>query len=46
MVLGCAVASGSRFIATHNARDFEGSQHLGVQAVTPGWYLQHLEAQP
>lgn len=46
MVLECAVASGSRFIVTHNARDFEGSQQLGVQAVTPGWFLQHQEAQP
>jgi putative PIN family toxin of toxin-antitoxin system len=46
MVLECAVASGSRFIVTHNVRDFRRSQELGVQAVSPGRFLQHLEAPP
>ena len=46
MVLECAVASGSRFIVTHNVRDFQRSQELGVQAVTPGRFLQNLKARP
>lgn len=46
MVLECAVASGSRYIVTHNIRDFRGSQDLGVQAIAPGPFLQHLETLP
>ncbi len=46
MVLECAVASGSRFIVTHNVKDFLRSQELGVQAITPGHFLQHLEKLP
>lgn len=46
MVLECAVASGSRFIVTHNLRDFQRSRELGVQAISPGDFLQHLEVQP
>ena len=43
MVLECAVASGSRFIVTHNVNDFRRSMELGVQALTPGRFLQHME---
>lgn len=46
MVLECAVASGSRFIVTHNVKDFRRSQELGVDAITPGHFLQHLESLP
>ncbi len=46
MVLECAVASGSRFIVTHNIKDFRRSQELGVEAITPGHFLQHLETLP
>ena len=46
MVLECAVASGSRFIVTHNVRDFQRSRELGVLAVSPGRFLQLLEAPP
>lgn len=35
MVLECAVASGSRYIVTHNVADFRGVDSLGIQAVTP-----------
>jgi hypothetical protein len=35
MVLECAVASGSRYIVTHNTRDFGRSSELKVQALTP-----------
>jgi putative PIN family toxin of toxin-antitoxin system len=43
MVLECAIASGSRYIVTHNVRDFLRSAELGVIAVTPGHFLHHLE---
>lgn len=42
MVLECAVASGSRFIVTHNIRDFRGAQAFKVQPVTPGDFLRFL----
>lgn len=35
MVLECAVASGSRFIVTHNVRDFARAESLQVRAITP-----------
>jgi len=40
MVLELAVAAGCRHVVTHNMRDFKGSERLGVQAITPGNYLQ------
>ncbi|MDR2851959.1 MAG: putative toxin-antitoxin system toxin component, PIN family [Burkholderiaceae bacterium] len=43
MVLECAVASGSRLIVTHNIKDFRRAIGLGVQAMTPGGFLRHLE---
>lgn len=46
MVLECAVASGSRFIVTHNTKDFRRTHELGVQAITPAAFLQHLETLP
>jgi hypothetical protein len=39
-----AVASGSRYIVTHNLRDFRRSPELGVDAITPGSFLQILES--
>lgn len=44
MVLELAVASGSRYIVTHNVKDFRRSRELGVDAITPGSFLQHLES--
>lgn len=44
MVLECAAASGSRYIVTHNVRDFRRSPELGVDAITPGSFLQILES--
>ena len=44
MVLECAVASGSRYIVTHNVKDFRRSRELGVDAITPGDFLLHLES--
>ena len=46
MVLECAVASGSRYIATHNVKEFRRSQELGIQPIAPGHFLQHLETLP
>lgn len=43
MVLECAVASGSRFIVTHNLSDFRRIESFGVQAVTPAQFLHSLE---
>ena len=40
MVLECAVASGSKYIVTHNVKDFRRSGELGVQAITPGDFLK------
>lgn len=46
MVLECAVASGSQFIVTHNIKDFQRTEQLGVLALTPRQFIQHLEAHP
>jgi predicted nucleic acid-binding protein len=42
MVLECAVASGSRYIVTHNVRDFDRAQQLNVGALTPAEFLTLL----
>jgi len=39
MVLECAVASSSRFLVTHNQRDFQKITTLGVEPVTPAQFL-------
>jgi putative PIN family toxin of toxin-antitoxin system len=44
MVLECAVASGSRFIVTHNIKDFRRVEELKVQAITPGDFLRFLRS--
>jgi len=43
MVLELAVASGSQYIATHNVRDFSGSEKFGIKALTPQNILKILE---
>lgn len=43
MVLECAVAAGCPFIVTHNVKDFKGVGRLGVEALTPGQFLQRLK---
>lgn len=42
MVLECAVASGSRYIVTHNVKDFRRVPELKVQAITPADFLNLL----
>jgi putative PIN family toxin of toxin-antitoxin system len=46
MVLECAVASGSRYIVTHNVKDFRRAEVLGVKALAPGDFLQLLKGSP
>ena len=46
MVLECAVASGSRYLVTHNMRDFQKITQLGVQPVTPAQFLALLRNTP
>ncbi|PAT35688.1 putative toxin-antitoxin system toxin component, PIN family [Vandammella animalimorsus] len=46
MVLECAVASASRYIITHNTRDFRGTSAFGIQALTPAEFLNLLESTP
>lgn len=43
MVLECAVASRANLIITHNIKDFSRTASLGVSAITPGQFLQHLK---
>jgi putative PIN family toxin of toxin-antitoxin system len=40
MVLELAVAANARFIVTHNIRDFERASTFGIQAITPGDFLE------
>jgi predicted nucleic acid-binding protein len=42
MVLELAFAAGCEYIVTHNLGDFKGSKQLGVQAITPGSFLNQL----
>lgn len=46
MVLECAVSSGSKFIVTHNMKDFRRVSELNVQAITPGEFLRRLRSKP
>ena len=40
MVLELAVAAGARYIVTHNMHDFERAITLGIQAITPGNFVE------
>lgn len=46
MVLECAVASGSRYLVTHNLRDFRRIEELGVQAIAPAAFLALMRTTP
>lgn len=43
MVLEAAVAGACRYIVTHNKKDFQGAEKLGVSVITPGLFLRQLE---
>lgn len=44
MVLECAVASGSRYLVTHNVQDFRRIDVFGIEALTPANFLQLLRS--
>jgi putative PIN family toxin of toxin-antitoxin system len=46
MVLECAVASGSRYLVTHNVQDFRRIDFFGIEALTPANFLQQLRSPP
>jgi predicted nucleic acid-binding protein len=39
LVLEVAVASESKYVITHNLRDFQGIERFGIRAVTPKEFL-------
>lgn len=41
-VLELAVEAGCQLIVTHNIRDFDGSEHFGVEALTPREFLERI----
>lgn len=45
MVLELAFAAGCRYIVTHNVKDFQGSEELGVTAITPRDFLRLIRSQ-
>ncbi len=42
MILECAVASGAKYIVTHNIKDFRRAPELGVAAITPSLFLSSV----
>ena len=42
MVLELAFAAGCEYIITHNVRDFDGCDRLGVAALSPRDFLQRI----
>ena len=46
LLLELAVAAGSRYIVTHNLRDFRGAEKWGIAAVSPSEFLKLLRKEP
>jgi putative PIN family toxin of toxin-antitoxin system len=44
MVLELAFASGCRYIVTHNVKDFNGAERMGVIALSPREFLRKLQS--
>lgn len=42
LVLELAVEAEAEYIVTHNIRDFAGAKRFGVEAITPGAFLERL----
>ncbi len=42
-VLEVAVASKTKTILTHNIKDFKGIEKFGIEAITPGKYLEAIK---
>ena len=45
MVLELVFAAGCRYIVTHNVRDFDGSERLGVSSIAPRDFLNLIRTQ-
>jgi len=45
MILELAFAAGCRYIVTHNVKDFQGSEELGVTAISPREFLRLIRSQ-
>lgn len=43
MVLELAVASTSQYIITYNLKDFSNIRKLGIEAITPGYFLEKIK---
>ncbi len=41
-LLELAIACGSRFIVTHNTKDFVGAEEFGIRAVTPKQFMGEI----
>jgi putative PIN family toxin of toxin-antitoxin system len=46
MVLELAFAAGCRHIITHNAKHYQGSERLGVAALSPRDFLKRIRGKP
>ena len=46
LVLELAFAANSRYIITHNVKDFHGAEELGVTALSPRDFLNLLRTKP
>jgi predicted nucleic acid-binding protein len=44
MVLELAFAAGCRYLVTYNLRDFQGSERVGVTAISPRDFLNLIRA--
>ena len=42
LILELAVAGGCRYIVTHNARDFSGTERWAIAAIAPGDFLKSV----
>ncbi len=41
-LLELAIASGARFIVTHNTKDFKGVEEFGIRSITPQRILEEI----
>jgi putative PIN family toxin of toxin-antitoxin system len=41
-LLELAIASGSRFIVTHNTKDFVGAEKFGIRTITPKQLMEEI----
>lgn len=46
MVLELALAAGCRYIITHNVKDYDGSEQVGVSAMSPRDFLNLIRKKP